>query len=101
MKILDATTALLLAMQPWPAQSACCQLAKADAELSSTQVRVCDGSTPTLCTTWLFEGTLSEDQTVPICAASETVIYQELLPSTQTWAPPIEARCDEGGRIEL
>lgn len=101
MKILSATTALLFAIQSGTAHAACCQLTKIDAEPPSTQVRVCEASTPAECTTWLFEGSISEGQTVPICAASGSVIYQELLLSTETYAPPIEARCDEGGRIEI
>ncbi len=101
MKISRVMVALFFAMQSGSAQAVCCQLTKIDADPSSTQVRVCEASAPAECTTWLYEGSLTEGQTVPICAASGSVIYQELLPSTETYAPPIEARCDAGGRIEI
>jgi hypothetical protein len=44
---------------------------------------------------------LTEGKSTSICSSGGTVVYQELDASTQTYAAPIEARCDAGERVEL
>ena len=91
----------LVALTPRAATSACCDLVKIDSDPPSTQVRACEPNASGACPTWLFEGSLAEGQTAPICATGDIVIYQEFDVATQAYAAPIEARCDDGGRVEL
>ena len=89
------------ALVPRAAHSACCDLVKIDSDPPSTQVRACEPDVSGGCTSWLFEGSLAEGERAPVCASGDTVIYQELDEATQSFAAFIEARCDEGGRVEL
>lgn len=89
------------ALVPRAALSACCELFKIDADPPSVQVRACEPDASGGCTSWLFEGSLAEGEHAPICASGGTVSYQELEEATQSYAAFVEARCDEGGRVEL
>jgi hypothetical protein len=91
----------LVVLTPKAATAACCDLVKIDSDPPSTQVRACEPTASGACPTWLFEGSLAEGQSAPICATGDIVVYQEFDVATQSYAPPIKARCEDGGRVEL
>ena len=92
---------LASALAPRAASSACCELVKTDADPPAVEVRACASDAAGACTTPLFEGALTQGESASVCTSQATIVYQTLDTETQTYAPPIEARCDEGGRVEL
>ena len=91
----------LCTIAPRAALSACCELVKVDADPPVVQVRACDPAASSGCTSWLFDGSLTEGQSAPVCASEGLLVYQEFDTATQTYGAPVDARCEEGGRVEL
>jgi len=83
------------------ATAACCTLRKIDADPPSAHIRACDPVATPSCTTWLYDGTLTAGESASVCAASDRVLYQERDPATEAWGPTTEARCEDGGDVEL
>lgn len=78
----------------------CCRVIKTDADTPPASVRVCDRGSAHSCGAELFAGTLALGQSQQVCAAGDTIVYQELAAAPATYGDPVEARCD-GGDVEL
>lgn len=95
---------IAMLLSPLAAQTvtaACCDLSKIDGDPPSAQIRACDPATTPSCAAWIYDGTLAVGESAPVCVASDRVLYQEWDPTTDAWGPTTEARCDEGGAVEL
>ncbi len=88
-------------LAPALARGACCKLRKIDSEPAVAQVRACDPSAATPCTEWIFEGTLTPGQSNAVCVAGDQLRYEEWDALRGAWSPPVEARCEDGGTVEL
>jgi hypothetical protein len=82
------------------ASAECCRVIKTDSESPPSNVRVCEPAPAQSCGAELFAGTLSLGQSQEVCAAGDTLVYQELDPATGTYGDSVVARCD-GGDVEL
>lgn len=91
----------LAGLVPALAWGACCELRKIDSEPAVAQVRACDPAAAAPCAEWIFEGTLTPGQSQPICVADDQLRYEEWDAARNAWSPPIEARCEDGGKVEL
>lgn len=91
----------LASLAPSSAGAACCELRKIDSDPAVAQIRACDPAAAEPCATWIFEGTLTPGQTAPVCVASEELRYEEWDAARGAWSPPVEARCEESGTVEL
>ena len=83
------------------ATAACCELRKIDADPPAAQIRACDPATEPSCAGWLYDGTLAAGESATVCATSDRVLYQEWDLTAGAWGPSTEARCEEGGAVEL
>lgn len=99
--VLASAALLCSAMAPPTAVAACCELRKIDADPPSARVRVCDPATTPSCAEWLYDGTLATGDSTPVCAASDRVSYQEWDTTAAAWGPTTEARCEDGGDVEI
>ncbi|MCL4685169.1 hypothetical protein KJ059_10500 [Myxococcota bacterium] len=99
--LILVSAVLLSPTAPPAAVAACCELRKIDADPPSALVRACDPATTPSCAEWLYDGTLAPGDSAPVCVASDRVVYQEWDAAVAAWGPTTEARCEEGGAVEL
>lgn len=80
--------------------AACCRLVRVDAETAASPVRACENDGSDACGSVLFSGTLAVGESQEVCAAGDTIVYQEWDPALGTFAQPVTAVC-AGGDVEI
>jgi hypothetical protein len=79
----------------------CCALTKVAAEAPELRVRACDPLASADCQTWVFEGVVPSGQPVSVCVGGADLVYQEWNAEAESWNPRTEARCADGGAVDL
>jgi len=82
------------------ARAACCRLVRTDAETAASPVRACENDGSDACGAILFTGSLAVGESQELCAAGDTVVYQEWDPALGAFAQPVTAVC-AGGDVEI
>jgi hypothetical protein len=100
MRSVLALWTLVLVLLAHNAHAGCCNVAKVDPETPVVPVRVCEPDAEGGCASELFVGSIELGEVVPICAAGDTVVYQEWDVELADFASLVEAVCD-GRDVEL
>jgi len=96
-----AWLAVALALAPVAdAGAACCRLVRVDAETAASPVRACENDGSDACAAILFTGSLAVGESQDVCAAGDTIVYQEWDPALGAFAQPVTAVC-AGGDVEI
>ena len=95
-----ALVLLLSTLLAEPIRAACCAVVKLDTTAPTVAVLVCDPDAEGACGAVLFEGDLSVGQSQSVCAAADTLVYQERLPTASEYEAPVTAVCD-GADVEI
>ena len=82
------------------ARADCCRVVRI-APADNAWVRACEPDVAGACGLVLAEQELTPEGSVWVCTAGETIVYQEIDPTTGSYAAPVGALCDGDLDVEL
>lgn len=92
--------ALALFAVPATASADCCRIVKVDAEIPSTQVRVCEPDATGGCGSVLLLRSFGVGESETVCSQTDAIVYSEFDAAIGAFGPFVGAVC-AGGDVEL